>query len=456
MQATPNTDVEAMVRASFLLALLLIHPTIHAETTWRGTSEASKVSGSGDVLEPEGSRLTLSSDQEGRQAFFGSIASLDATPYRGRDVILSGVLEVEEGAGTASLWIRADAARQPVAFDNTRDTPLNLQHRAQSREVRLYVPIAATHLRFGVTMTGVGRIRAESLRLQAGAPATSTVSAYDVLEAALSQMENKALNRSRVDWKAERARLLTDDLKELPAQEAHSRIRLALSKLADHHSSHQARGKVEALRSAANPSQPVAARVVDNVGYLRMPGLSGTDPEATRQFAASVCRRLEEMAKEASRGVIVDLRVNTGGNMWPMVSGLFPLLGDGNIGAFRDADGKVSRWKAKAEGGCKAGMTSTPVAVLIGRSTASSGEAVATAFKGRPATRFFGQPTSGLATGNGRITLPDGSALMLTQSNFLDRTGLLVPDRLTPDVLVEQGQDAIALADAWLRSATSR
>ncbi|WP_312681724.1 S41 family peptidase [Stenotrophomonas chelatiphaga] len=442
---------EAMVRASLVsLALILLHPTAHAETTWRGTSDVSKVSGSGDVLAPGGSRLILSSDQEGKEAFFGSIASLDAAPYRGQDVALSGVLEVEEGAGTAALWIRADEARQPVAFDSTRHTPVNLQHRAQSREVRLYVPRTATHLRLGVTMTGVGRIKAASLRLQAAVPARSDVSAYDVLDAAISQIETKALNRSRVDWKAERARLLTEDLKDLPAQEAHPRIRIALSSLADRHSGHLTRSGMEALRTSANPSQPVQASVSDNVGYLRMPGLSGTDPEATRQFSASVCRRLEDMASEGLQGVIVDLRVNSGGNMWPMVSGLLPLLGEGNIGAFRDADGKVSPWKARAVGGCTADMTTTPVAVLISRSTASSGEAVATAFRARPGTRFFGQPTAGLATGNGRVPLPDGSALMLTQSNFLDRTGQLVPDRLTPDVLVEKGQDPLALARSWL------
>jgi len=48
--------------------------------------------------------------------------------------------------------------------------------------------------------------------------------------------------------------------------------------------------------------------------------------------------------------------------------------------------------------------------------------------------------------------LPDGSVLGLTQSSFLDRTGELIPGRLTPDVGVEEGQDAIALARAWLHS----
>ena len=43
-------------------------------------------------------------------------------------------------------------------------------------------------------------------------------------------------------------------------------------------------------------------------------------------------------------GWIVDLRHNRGGNMWPMVAGLGPLLGEGRAGAFVDPDGGATWW----------------------------------------------------------------------------------------------------------------
>lgn len=442
-----------MVRVLFCLALLFVQPVASAETAWNGTSSHSQVVGSGDVRDPAGARLSLSSSEAGKEGFFGAIASLDAAPYRGRDVVLSGVLGVEEGTGNGALWLRGDQSGRVLVFDTTRATPVTLADGEQERQLRLYIPLATTSLKFGATMTGVGRTHAASLRLHAEPPAAGSVSAYQVLDAAISHIESRALNRSRVDWNTERAQLLTDDLKGLPAGEAYPKVRAALAKLGDRHSLLRTRNQAAQDRSTAIASEPLMANASDGVGYVRVPGLRGTDRQATRRFAADLCQRIEAMAGKVSMGMIVDLRTNTGGNMWPMVSGLFPLLGGGPIGSFRDADGNISPWTERAAEGCEVDMTMTPVAVLIGPRTGSSGEAVATAFKGRPRTRFFGQPTAGVATGNGRIPLPDGSVLGLTQSSFLDRTGELIPGRLTPDVGVEEGQDAIALARAWLRSA---
>jgi hypothetical protein len=39
-------------------------------------------------------------------------------------------------------------------------------------------------------------------------------------------------------------------------------------------------------------------------------------------------------------GWIVDLRGNSGGDMWPMVAGLGPIIGDGVLGAFVAPDGR--------------------------------------------------------------------------------------------------------------------
>lgn len=441
-----------MARALFLLALIFLHSAASAETAWRGTSKDSRVSGSGDVLDRAGSRLDLAAAQTGKQGFAAAMTSLDAEAYRGREVVLSGVLQVEEGKGRGALWIRADRLDERLEFQSTGDDPLGLHDDAQARELRLYVPMEATSLRFGVSMNAPGRTKAESLKLRSEAASSSGVSAYDVLAAALSVIGSKALNRARVDWPAERSQLLTSGLKDLPAPEAYPRIRRALAKLKDHHSFLQIPATAAQYRTRATPTEAMAASASGNVGYLRLPGLMGSDPEASGAFAARVCRSLADMADKTAYGVIVDLREDRGGNMWPMVDGLHPLLGSRDVGAFRDADGNTKPWKSRTPGACTTDMTSKPVAVLIGSRTASSGEAVATAFQGRPATRFFGRPTAGLSTANAGFVLPDGSVLRLTTGVDVDRTGRAFPDGHTPDVLVDDGQDAIKVAGAWLRS----
>jgi carboxyl-terminal processing protease len=106
----------------------------------------------------------------------------------------------------------------------------------------------------------------------------------------------------------------------------------------------------------------------------------------------------------------VDLRGNVGGNMWPMLAGIGPLLGEGDdLGEFMNTSGH-SVWvyrsgtAAEVENGKLNAYPSVAgepyhvaglpnVAVLIDRSTGSSGEAIAVAFRGRADTRFFGQHT---------------------------------------------------------------
>lgn len=86
-------------------------------------------------------------------------------------------------------------------------------------------------------------------------------------------------------------------------------------------------------------------------------------------------------------------------------------------------------------------LVSAWVAVLTGPRTASSGEAVAIAFRGRPDTRSFGLPTAGLSTANGTFPLPDGSMLLLTAAVDADRTGRKYRDKVDPDETI--GADAV-------------
>lgn len=86
------------------------------------------------------------------------------------------------------------------------------------------------------------------------------------------------------------------------------------------------------------------------------------------------------------------------------------------------------------------------VAILTDNITASSGEAVAIAFKGRDKTKSFGMPTFGVSTSNRSHTLSDGSRINLTESVFADRNKTKYGNSVPPDLSCEDNktlQDAI-------------
>ncbi len=187
-----------------------------------------------------------------------------------------------------------------------------------------------------------------------------------------------------------------------------------------------------------------------NFGYVVLPRCSAKDNDGLLLYAADVRRILTDLSAQNPKGWIVDLRGNTGGNMWPMLTGIGPILGDGVVGSFVAADGNITWFYQDGKTGTRnpAGLetvsltleegpalrpSSAPVAVLVDSSTASSAEAITIAFHGRPDTRFFGTRTAGKSTAVQPFKLDDGAELYLTTAIDADRTGKAFPDGFTPD-----------------------
>lgn len=185
-------------------------------------------------------------------------------------------------------------------------------------------------------------------------------------------------------------------------------------------------------------------------------------------FARQLQSQLRKEDERDRCGWIVDLRQNQGGNMWPMLVGVAPLLSTDPkhrevIGAFVGGPQRQT-WSIESslvllDERAPVALDSPayslrhpapPVAVLIGPKTGSSGEAVALAFRGRPATRSFGQASAGYSTANVPTRLPDGSILLLTGSVSVDRNLKGDGGNLQPDVTVSNAADAEQSARNWL------
>lgn len=214
---------------------------------------------------------------------------------------------------------------------------------------------------------------------------------------------------------------------------------------------------------------PAAYRFGERVAVLELPAHAGDGMVPGVGGYAALAH--EALAGHADAcGWVVDLRLNTGGNMWPMLAAAAPLLGEGELGAFALKGGE--RWAWTYQGGtlradgvamaaapdAPALLPSPPVAVLTSGLTASAGEALVVAFRGRPGARSFGEATAGVPTVNRTFPLPDGATLFLTVGRFADRAGRVYEDPLRPDVELAvaweafgaPGDPLLLAASGWL------
>jgi len=208
----------------------------------------------------------------------------------------------------------------------------------------------------------------------------------------------------------------------------------------------------------------------NGIAYITVPWVSTTDSVICIRIADSLQQMIAKLDESNPTGWIIDLRKNTGGNCWPMLAGVGPLLGNGVCGYFVSAREKIPI--IYTDGVARQGknircQVSTPykmksdkksIIVLTGRRTVSSGEIIALAFKGKEQVYFYGEPTAGYTTANATYTLSDNSMLVLTVCMEADRTGKICEGRIMPDETFTtdsypgSGDPARSAAVMWLAS----
>jgi len=209
--------------------------------------------------------------------------------------------------------------------------------------------------------------------------------------------------------------------------------------------------------------------VQDSIAYLTVPWVSSTDSLVCERVADSL---QSVIARLDGRGIsrwIIDLRRNSGGNFWPMLTGIGPLLGDGICGYFVSSNEKIpiayhdgSAFQGRhilcrvSSKGYHTQKERKSIVVLTGRRTVSAGEIVALAFKGRAQTWLIGEPTAGLTTANATYSLSDKSLLVLSVCQEADYNGHICEGSVQPDKFIETsvvatGDDAVKQAAvSWL------
>ena len=300
-------------------------------------------------------------------------------------------------------------------------------------------------------------------------PGTATPNAgRTYLNQVLDTMQANSINRNKIDWTSFRQSVNQAAPNPQTIADTYPAISIALGLLGDHHSFFvKPDGSYiynpNPLPACTDQAPPLPS-VPPDIGYVWVGATTGS-PLAPVDFAVAIQKRIADADDRDLKGWIVDLRGNGGGNMWPMIAGLGPILGEGTAGAFVDLDNRVSWWAyangASTDGGQLRVQVPTPyallkpsptVAVLTNCGVASSGEATAIAFRVRANTRSFGTPTRGLSTSNNGFPMNDGASLVLTVSVMADRTLTRYGGVVTPDEVVVDPARHVERAIEWIRS----
>lgn len=309
----------------------------------------------------------------------------------------------------------------------------------------------------------------------------------DTLRATLVKVFNKvkqySVYRKQLAWDKLEGEVSKAAPSPLGFEEFKRRVELTFARIGDRHAALFVDGKkISAidtsiiLRSSLvnelrNNNPQLNTKILENrYGYILIP--QNTPRDNLKQMAQAMQDSLCSLIEKPLDGIIVDLRANEGGSIYPLFAGLHQLIGEGFFGAFGNLDGTFKEpWElqkgkfiqqkrivaaVKSKCSCSSKLK---VAVLLSQVTASAGEMLAIALKGRANTIFIGEKTYGLTTGNVTFKI-DGHLLAFSASFSQDRNGKVYNRSVIPDIEILEGDSfgsiprdkKVLKAIQWFRS----
>lgn len=210
-----------------------------------------------------------------------------------------------------------------------------------------------------------------------------------------------------------------------------------------------------------------------DVAYLRMPNMPAFNPRQIEQYANLLSDSIAKIAAGHPTAWILDLRMNAGGEIRPMLAALAPFFTDGIVSWYVDKN-KVATEPLSFKNGklfiageeeiiiksSTSPMHKAKIAVLVGVGTGSSGEICATILKQRSHTKLFGEPTAGECNSTQGFPFNgEESYFLLTTQHLANKNKKPLPHQVQPHVLIPNNDlfgsllqdNTVKAALRWLR-----
>ena len=204
---------------------------------------------------------------------------------------------------------------------------------------------------------------------------------------------------------------------------ADSQVQLNLSRNQNQYS-------VQLKREAVLTGDVTANQLTSGIAYIQVSAINTSVPGDVR-IALDKYKH--------SKGIVLDLRDNPGGLISEAVNFASIFLGDGTVVSYSRKNDSDVVLKSTNES-----PVTSPMTVLINRSTASSAEILAGALQDRNRAVLLGEKSYGKGTVQEIMTLSDGSQLEITVGKYRTPSGRMIDQSgITPDLLVSDN-DVIA------------
>jgi len=201
------------------------------------------------------------------------------------------------------------------------------------------------------------------------------------------------------------------------------------------------------------------------VGYLRIPSMSAFSKEDFNVKAQKLNDSLCYLLSKNIKGLIIDLRLDGGGAMHPMILGVEQLIKQGKIGSFYTK--KKEDWFIKGNTffvdtvslaniapKCNIDASNIPVVIITSSVTGSAAECFIIAFRGRPNTILLVTTTAGYVTVNNGFQINENAGINLSIGYSADRTGKMYKKAFNPDITMNSPDNFLIIEnDKKIKSA---
>ncbi|HJW16372.1 MAG TPA: S41 family peptidase [Flavisolibacter sp.] len=311
------------------------------------------------------------------------------------------------------------------------------------------------------------------LHLAIACRAQSNDSVRVFVDSALNVMQRRSIFAAPLNWDVIRDSVHKIAAKANSYAEAAPAVQFAFNQLQDKHGWLELNGvqyfnpfvkrdnsRINEQTLKAIVRAPIKSTVLEkDYAYLAIPFTNGQTKEKMNAFAQQVQDSLCKVVSAATKGLVIDLRLNGGGNVFPMIIGIINVLGDGtyteSVNSLGEKEGELvikgqqitllDTIIVKLQKSC-GDLTRLPVAVLTGPATGSSGEQLAIILSIRKNTILIGENTAGYTTGNNGFLLPGAdNGIVIGESYTRDKAGKIYLGEVSPSIVVPGGDNFIDL-----------